>query len=68
MVRKSKREIERAVEGLTGDSVATEWSPDSDDADTSPLGPGERELESETRIWRDEAGEWHFDDVRGDGR
>jgi hypothetical protein len=72
VTRKSKRELERALEYLRGDAgvdydgpteivlrdqrVGTGWS--SDDG-TNDLSEGERELEEVQRLWRDETGEWH---------
>lgn len=68
MTRKSPREIERAIENLTGDYsvepkeivithqlVETSWS--SDDPDPEPKDV------SQTHVWRDGTGEWHSEHV-----
>jgi hypothetical protein len=73
VTRKSKREIERKVEELSDTTVGepieimltdrvveTPWTPRE----------GETDVEAgveKTRLWRDEAGEWHHERVDADG-
>lgn len=74
MTRRSKRELERALEDLQGDDVGDYDGPEEitirhhrvgTDRDDSSLDEGEEELEASKRIWRDDAGEWHSETVEG---
>jgi hypothetical protein len=72
MTRRSKRELERAVEDLdpvddydgpteiliTHHEVPTDWGDEARDVDV-----GEGPIVSQERIWRDETGEWHNETV-----
>lgn len=72
MTRKSRREIERALERIDPRAdppgpteivideyvVSTGWGEDGDAEDA-----GEEIHESRTRMWCDDAGEWHSEEV-----
>lgn len=67
MTRRSKRELERAVESIsptdeapleiviTHHEASTGWGPDDVDADAGAEGRPVSQL----RAWRDDVGEWH---------
>jgi len=74
MTRKSEREIERAVDDLraaadvdgdpvefeiTHTVVASDWTEDSELPAHPDADPGDVVKRRRRRIWRDETGEWH---------